>query len=127
MTHAQSAQTALDKLIEAVEAGEPGEFRKANRAAFSTPCQDIALQLREEHCRHAYKGSLDAALALHEALLPGWKYQLSNDLLQHGGPCEPAAVWDGMNCYSGGFPDEAVSQPGRAWLLAVLKAYRGTK
>ncbi|WP_265499911.1 tyrosine-type recombinase/integrase [Paracoccus beibuensis] len=48
---------ALDKLIEAVEAGDAAEVPKANRAAFSTPCQDMALQLREENCREAFKGS----------------------------------------------------------------------
>ena len=121
MTDAQSAQTALDKLIEAVEAGEPSEFRKANRAAFSTPCQDMALQLREEHCRHAFKGSLDAALALHEALLPGWWFQTS-------------AVDGWATCHvarsGAGVPEEAPSgaeTPARAWLLAILRAYRSTQ
>ena len=113
--------TALDKLIGAVEAGEPIEFRKANRAAFSTPCQDMALQLREEHCRHAFKGSLDAALALHEALLPGcgWKTQklLCNDYYT-------VDVW-GEYAYSEA--SGTAPNPARAWLLAQLRAYRSMK
>ena len=116
----------LDKLIEAVEAGEPGEFRKANRAAFSTPCQDIALQLREEHCRHAFKGSLDAAKALHEALLPGWKKNMAFTEFADGSgavtmfgpmPCD-AGKWD----FAPKFEARGDTQA-RAWLLAILRAY----
>lgn len=119
MTDAQSAQTALDKLIEAVEAGNATEFQ------FHTWRPGLTGTIKESKAMlRAYNGSLDAALALHEALLPRWKYSLSNDLMQHGGPCEPAAVWDGMGNYSGGFADEAVIQPARAWLLAILRAYR---
>ena len=106
---------AMNKLVEAVEVGDEDVnwFPISGHSA-----------AKWGYCQRAHEGSLDAALALHEALLPGWKYSLSNDLLQHGGPCEPAAVWKGMDCYSGGFADETIIRPARAWLLAVLRAYR---
>lgn len=112
--------TDLDKLIDAVEAGEPSEFRKANRATFSTPCQDMALQLSEEHCRHAFKGSLDSALALHEALLPGWDRQICTyeDATFEASVSHPLKVktHDGVS-----------HTMARAWLLAILRAYRSVQ
>ena len=116
--------TALDKLIEAVEAGEPSEFRKANRAAFTTPCQDMALQLREEHSRHAFKGSVDAALALHEALLPGRTLSVGQNA-HHGD-------WNAWVRYAedGEILDEytaASDTAGRSLLLAILRAYRSVQ
>ena len=110
---------ALDKLIEAVDAGEPSEFRKANRAAFTTPCQDMALQLREEHSRYAFKGSLDASLALHEALLPNRYWKLE----------EWDGAWTAEIPFSALIKHEATDEhsAARAWLLAVLKAYRSVQ
>lgn len=105
--------TDLDRLIEAVEAGDDNVFRRCNRAAFSTPAQDISLQLREEDCRHAYRGSLDAALSLEEALLPGWEWGRMNDRM---------FVERGGSVFS-----ERGPNPSRALLLAVLKAYRETR
>ena len=68
----------------------------------------------------AYSGSLDAAKALHDSLLPGWDMQI--------------------NAYEDDSFDASVSQPlqvktydgvspwmARAWLLAVLRAYRETQ
>ena len=67
----------------------------------------------------AYHGSLDAAKALHEAVLPGWNRRITEDdggkwwvELRHG--------------YATSF-DEVVIAPGiddpaRAWLLAILSA-----
>src|SRR6056297_52082 len=81
---------ALIELRDKVKAGDDAGFRRANRAAFSTPCQDLALQLREEHCRHAYKGSLDAAKALHEAVLPGW---FIRSLVQRGEEIWKVVIW----------------------------------
>ena len=63
-------RAALVAARDAVETGDDAAFRRANRAVFSTPCQDMALQLCEEYARHAYKGSADAALALLAAVLP---------------------------------------------------------
>ncbi|QDP48433.1 MAG: hypothetical protein Tp118SUR00d2C21406231_49 [Prokaryotic dsDNA virus sp.] len=59
----------------------------------------------------AYWGSLDAALALHNAVLPGWRWE-------GGSGAGIFAVWDK--------PDEAhkgrSDNPARAFLLAILSA-----
>ena len=104
---------SIAELIEAVEAGDDAAFRKANRAAFSTPCQDMAMQLREENCRHAYKGSLDAAKALHEALLPGIMWARS--------PNGQFCLFD-RNAEEVSYSFEKDRNHARAWLLAILRA-----
>ena len=63
----------------------------------------------------AYNGSLDAAKALHEAVLPGWTWVMG-----------PAAthLWRDED-YGDPFcaPYEGVADnPARAWLLAILEA-----
>ncbi len=58
---------ALDKLIEAVEAGTVDATE--GPSVFNSSLGDIW----DECAALAYHGSLDAAMALHEALLPGWK------------------------------------------------------
>ena len=67
------------------------------------------------HALEAYHGSLDAALALHEAVLPGWAAVCDTTGL--------ATVWfagvEGDAPYHDG---ESVNNPARAWLLAILEA-----
>ncbi|QLB38278.1 hypothetical protein phiGT1_66 [Sulfitobacter phage phiGT1] len=64
---------------------------------------------------HAYDGSLDAAKALHDAVLPGWDIQM--------GTCE-----DDSFEASVAYPlrvktyDGIASSLARAWLLAILDA-----
>ncbi|WP_062560328.1 hypothetical protein [Paracoccus aminovorans] len=65
----------------------------------------------------AYDGSLDAALALHKALLPGWSVTLEND----DGNIH-AAVWP-----RGEIGEQHGAEgptPALALLLAILRAYR---
>jgi hypothetical protein len=67
------------------------------------------------HAINAHLGSLDAAKALHEAVLPGWTFVIG-----------PAAVhlWRNED-YGDPFcaPYEGKSDnPARAWLLAILRA-----
>lgn len=100
---------ALDKLIEAVERGEP------NRN------DGTLFRLFGDDWVHAWdvidRGSLDAAMALHEALLPGWSVTLEND----DGNIH-AAVWP-----RGEIGEQHGSQGptlARALLLAILRAYR---
>ena len=63
----------------------------------------------------AFGGSLDAAKALHEALLPGWHWNIVLDA---------ATVWPKYP----GDPTDAIDSdmiegnPARAWLLAILRA-----
>ena len=118
MTDAQSAQTALDKLIEAVEAGEawPREF-------------DVIpyMQSRTDAMR-AYNGSLDAALALHEALLPGWiVHDFSNNSRSMGWAMVIASEAGDYHTSHAGGKVGFCDTPARAWLLAVLKAYRSVQ
>ena len=60
-------------------------------------------------CLDAYNGSLDAAKALHEAVLPGWGYEI----------CNGAEVT--LRQYSKKIIFKNVC-PARAWLLAILEA-----
>ena len=67
-----------------------------------------------EHTRawEAYQGSLDAAKALHEALLPGWYWSLAED--DDYGFCCKVFFKRLYNEYS--------IVASRAWLLAILRA-----
>lgn len=108
--------TGLQRLIEAVEGGA-----SAAVIDFYTPLDwadgsgDLGLVARS-----AFNGSLDAAKALHEALLGAERYGYGI------GPWG-ARVW----IYSS-LPDwdrsvrqevDLVNNPARAWLIAILKAY----
>ena len=105
--------TDLDALIQAVEAGQKMDTVVAARECFG-------LQERR-YLLKAADGSLDAAKALHDALLPGWRW----------GRLWAGHMWvepDDMPGRSERFysPDGMADQPARAWLLATLKAYRAS-
>ena len=80
----------------------------------------------------AYRGSLDAAKRLHDALLPGWPVRVmdhSQDYL--GGHGWHACVnWHHMSAPHGkaAYPANSYSytgwndNPARAWLIAILRA-----
>lgn len=100
----QQAQ-ALEAMIEAVKVG--------------TWCDHMAPSWGEEihlHAHAAFDGSLDAAIALHEALLPDW----SRGRFLSGG-----MIVSNNTRASSGF---SVNNPiaSRALLLATLRAYRAT-
>lgn len=112
-----SDATALDKLIEAVEAGTADGAILFDRAFAK------ARNGEHHHSRRAYQGSLDAALALHEALLPGhWLGGLRGNC----GPRGDNFVAEVHHVRKGGVHsnDGVSSTPARAWLLAILRAYR---
>jgi len=99
---------ALKLLAEKVEAGSaiPPDFYQCWNN-YVGDCGEWA------HC--AFTGSLDAAKALNEAVLPGWTYQ---DHLRRGLR---------YTSYIGkGIEDEPLhaesDNPARAWLLAILRA-----
>lgn len=101
--------TDLEKLIEAVEGGVAPLDAIAKMKLLGLPSV-INNNLHE--VSSAYRGSLDAAKALHEALLPGWGWERS---------------WSGYMIVSRGsmtWKETNTPDPARAWLLAVLKAYR---
>ena len=97
--------TDMDKLIAAVEAGTMHDGH-VMRASIVVQWGGLVVA--------AFDGSLDAAIALHDALMPGWDYCI--DYVQRVKPL--AYVQD-----EGGptFDGEA-DNPARSWLLAILKA-----
>lgn len=114
---------ALDYLIEAVEDGV-------------MPLDGSSYKLFGDgwiHVFDAYHGSLDAALALHEALLPGWALERLNKWPGTNGQCT-AYLWgtheeDGERWHNAkdGRVDATAPTPARAWLQAILRAYRSVQ
>lgn len=105
---------ALSKLIEAVATGQAPTGLDVHRA--DTGHSDhIAMVLG------AFNGSLDAAKALHEALLPGWTTVLGQNAHHGDWSAIVRLTEDGeiTHEYYGGAEDA----PARAWLLAILRAY----
>lgn len=117
MTDAPS-KTPIRELIEAVEAGT------------SLPMDGSAYRLFGDgwlHVFDAYHGSLDAAKALHDALLPGWRMDA---LWQGGHLCSNENDWScRLRCVSEqrhaveNDERQALPNPARAWLIAILRAY----
>lgn len=95
----------IDNLIESVEAGQ---IRHDADMKYLGGYSQNRLGL------NAYRGSLDAAKALHEELLPGWMFGVTND-----GAFVMPAGGDDTSQFTG-----ALENPARAWLAAMLKAYR---
>jgi hypothetical protein len=95
---------ALDALIAAVEAGNVGAG--LNTAAVFGDNQ-TAMDAVD-----AFHGSLDAALALHSALLPGWWWDVTVDYAISTDPTGRREFVAGAD------------NPARAWLLATIKACR---
>ena len=95
---------ALKRIAEKVEAGE-----WSNR---KTLAMDAGFDLDAiVYAVRAYSGSLDAAKALHEAVLPGWDYIVART---NGGLITLAQVGPDV--------EEFDQDPARAWLLAILRA-----
>jgi hypothetical protein len=69
---------------------------------------------------HAFEGSFDAAKALHEAVLPGWKWNLDSD---HGADVNNRET-EWTDKYKGAWIEKSgkADTPARAWLLAILEA-----
>ena len=105
--------TKLDALKELAEKIENGTAtRKDFHEGFGSACQDLEYQTRVENAAYAFKGSLDSAMALQDAVLS----------LKFGYLVGPAFV---------SIPNEfGVSvkvysikdKPARAWLLAIVLA-----
>jgi len=100
----------LQRLIEAVEGGEPDSDKVFDMVPRN-------LVNKWGYILKAYLGSLDAAKALHESLLPGWdiKFTTCEDGSFEASVSKPMAVntHDGVSHWMA-----------RAWLLAILKAYQ---
>ncbi len=101
---------ALKALLVKVEAGD---HRVGMWGAFKSEIHPHA----PDYARQSFLGSLDAAKALHEAVLPGWTYC---DLLRRGNRYT-VHINKGIDETCRDF--SAVSEsPARAWLIAILKA-----
>lgn len=97
--------SALTRLAEKVDAGMATPF---DFCADGLPEEIVA----RNSAWNAYHGSLDAAKALHEAVLPGWEWHLGPSnakVYPYNG--SPLKSWSGM-----------ADNPARAWLLAILRA-----
>jgi hypothetical protein len=103
--------TALDELIAAVEAGKDVPLGRA-ADAMNVPA-DLARSWGG--IDRANRGSLGAAKALHDALLPGWDWSVTVD---------QAIVSNstGLSEFS-----RITDNPARAWLLCVLRILRAVK
>lgn len=104
------------KMIEAIEKGElTAELCGAHGGFLGPYCNGTTITLLTP--LRAYEGSLDAALALHEALLPGWTFDVTNG---SAFVCGARASWgDGDFQFTG-----EADIHSRAWLLAILRGYQ---
>ena len=92
-------KTPIRALIEAVESG--------------TFMMDALPWPHEVTAYNAFSGSLDAAKALHDALLPGWRARVDTGRRHRAWVISPENRR--LDAYS--------ESPARAWLLAILRAY----
>jgi len=111
---------ALKELAAKVEAGSC-PLRCLNNAGWGSDNVQEAISIRK-----AFHGSLDAALAVHNAVLPGWHYFFYGadyETLFSGNQHEPFCV---VAKGRGGVDLEThrgnSTTPARAWLLAILRA-----
>ena len=118
--------TDLDKLIAAVEASD-AEFLASDDwieawDAVAPSLQTYRMKSDGESAAiisyAAYNGSLDAALRLHEALLPGW--ELTHMGQHEAGWMVAVARLGPPTRHEGGHP----TTPARAWLLAILRVLK---
>lgn len=97
---------ALEDLLAKVEAGELESWREPV-VAFGPPIDD-----RNFLAQVAYTGSLDAAKALHEAVLPGYEYGYDGSI-----------AWVKLPGLRTSYRHDAANgSTARAWLIAILRA-----
>lgn len=96
--------STLQELLEKVEGGTTSEM-----AFLLSPLDDV----QSIRAWRAQNGSLDAAKALHEAVLPGWEWEISN---------EDCGACVHLNSLRSAHLGECRGNPARAWLTAILKA-----
>ena len=100
--------TALRALLAKVEAGWPSDID----TPYMPPFHAVWPSWRGKKAWDANNGSLDAAKALHDDVLPGWEWHLGPSnakVYPYNG--SPLKSWSGM-----------ADNPARAWLLAIIRA-----
>ena len=107
----------LEAMLVKVEAGE-WDAKLATKALPESYISDEHEWISPyEKASCAYNGSLDAARALHEAVLPGWDWSV--------GKSSTYVVKEGFGSFGFGeflFDEQLSMSPARAWLIAILKA-----
>ena len=98
---------ALQRLLDKVESGKVSQWFNWNSGIGS----------HGPLARQAYNGSLDAAKALHDALLPGWIWQAGTGIKPVSSYATIYPPGDFLNQHVGYNAD-----PARAWLLAIIRA-----
>jgi len=109
---------ALQDLLVKVKAGNAPEYSPFREAYVKTYWQ--AFDMKDQGIAwKAYNGSMDAALSLHEAVLPGWTWHGGQnahhrDVTMWVRKSEDGAVTLEFNAYA--------ATPSRALLIALLEA-----
>jgi hypothetical protein len=103
----------LDKLIEAVEAGDDDAVNTITFGMSSAAKNKGECFPAHEMLLAYFHDSLDAAKDVHDALLPGWAWNIDAG---DGAYVENRGDF-GVPC-----PADIPGMPARAWLLAILKA-----
>ena len=109
--------TDLDRLIEAVEEGTPDNFGAVK------PGHPIM----RGYAENAYNGSLDGAVTVLEALLPGWDWWVNSRHYWDKSEGPLALIKTGQPGIDLKVVDAKSDNPARALLLATLRAYRSTR
>ena len=104
----------LRELRDRVAGGNAPEYSLFKEAYIPSCWAALPLKQREKSFA-AYNGSLDAARALHEALLPGWHWRITR------GKYTPCAIVQ-RDIIAGEHQEAEADYPARAWLLAILDA-----
>ena len=102
--------TALQELLAKVEAGEECDHAFAKVYPVGT--------MRSDWLHDAYSGSLDAAKALHEAVLPEWRITHAFGLISG----EVAKFNLTHNEKPSTYVSATANNPARAWLIAIIEA-----
>lgn len=102
-----SRKEALQSLLAKVEAGASGSVISDAFGPFGPPESGVPWL-----AFNAFHGSLDAAKALHEAVLPGWEYGYDGSI-----------AWVKMPGLRTSYRHDAMNgHTARAWLIAIIKA-----
>jgi hypothetical protein len=112
---------ALAALIAKVEAGTVSHATFEDLAVQAFGLGDAAINAGQAYGR----GSLDAAKALHEAVLPGWRVgQVGQQYAHQDDPSDAWSVWIVAPDYLTTCAQASAQGPcpARAWLLAILRA-----
>ena len=115
---------ALEALLVKVETGEfPSKWRLLNEAGLAHNSYGLHLP---GYASDAYSGSLDAAKALHEAVLPLWVVSSfsiwgpDSSIEIYGTHTENGEGW--WHTHGDGREIGRSESPARAWLIAIIKA-----